>query len=222
MDDPARGRRSHHQETGESCLAGWVDQLHPFLAHYMDASCAPTGTTGEWNAATGASNGWTEWSVDLSGYAGSQVEVSISYASDWATQNTGVFLDDVSVLVDGASVSETGFEDDLGDWTVSGSPDGFGRQHQRLDPHPARLRRGRRDDHGGHRVRRVRTRGVGPRGARRIRRAGDGVPARLRDIIRVVLRGPDTRQTPAGSATGPRGSLKTWSLAMDPPESSGP
>jgi hypothetical protein len=112
------------QETGESCLAGWVDQLHPFLAHYMDASCASTGTTGEWNAATGASSGWTEWSVDLSGYAGSQVEVSISYASDWATQNTGVFLDDVSVLVDGAPVSETGFEDDLGDWTVSGSPDG--------------------------------------------------------------------------------------------------
>jgi hypothetical protein len=112
------------QVTGESCLAGWVDQLHPFLAHYMDASCAPTGTTGEWNAATGASNGWTEWSVDLSGYAGSQVEVSISYASDWATQNTGVFLDDVSVLVDGTSVSETGFEADLGDWTVSGSPDG--------------------------------------------------------------------------------------------------
>ena len=61
----AAGHTTH--ETGESCLAGWVDQLHPFLAHYMDASCAPTGTTGEWNAATGASNGWTEWSVDLSG-----------------------------------------------------------------------------------------------------------------------------------------------------------
>jgi hypothetical protein len=112
------------QETGQSCASGWVDQLHPFLAHYMDASCAPTGTTGEWNAATGASNGWTEWSVDLSGYAGSQVEVSIAYATDWAFQNTGVFLDDVSVLVDGAAVSETGFEDGLGDWTVPGSPEG--------------------------------------------------------------------------------------------------
>ena len=112
------------QGTGESCLAGWVDDLHPFLAHYMDASCAPIGSTGEWNAATGASNGWTEWSIDLSGFAGSQVEVSISYATDWAFQNTGVFLDDVSVLVDGAPVSETGFEDDLGVWTVSGSPDG--------------------------------------------------------------------------------------------------
>ena len=39
----------------------------------------------------------------------------------------------------------------------------FGRQHQRLDPHPARLRGRRRDDHGGHRLRRVRTRGAGPR-----------------------------------------------------------
>ena len=81
-------------------------QLHPFLAHYRDAACAPTGTTGDWNAATGASSGWSEWSVDLSAYAGKQVEVSISYVSDWGTQGTGVFLDDVSVLVDGASVSD--------------------------------------------------------------------------------------------------------------------
>jgi hypothetical protein len=112
------------QGTGESCPEGWVQQLHPFLGHYMNASCEPTGTTGQWNAATGSSQGWTQWSVDLSAYAGKQVEVSITYASDWGTQGTGVFLDDVSVLANGAPVAATGFETDLGGWTVSGSPAG--------------------------------------------------------------------------------------------------
>ena len=112
------------QVTGDSCASGWVDQLHPFLAHYMNDACEPTGTTGAWNAASGASGGWTQWSVDLSAYAGKQVEVSISYASDWSTQGTGVFLDDVSVLADDAPVAETSFEDDLGGWTVAGAPEG--------------------------------------------------------------------------------------------------
>jgi hypothetical protein len=113
------------QGTGDSCAEGW-NELHPFINHYQSPSpeCAPTGTTGEWHAATGTSNGWSEWSVDLSAYAGQQVEVSISYVSDWGTQGIGVFLDDLSVLVDGAPVSETSFEEDLAGWTVSGSPDG--------------------------------------------------------------------------------------------------
>jgi Immune inhibitor A peptidase M6 len=101
-----------------------VEQLHPFLAHYMNEACEPAGTTGVWNAATGSSQGWGQWSVDLSAYAGAQVEVSITYVSDWAFQGTGVFLDDVSVLADGATVAETSFEVDLGGWTVSGSPEG--------------------------------------------------------------------------------------------------
>ncbi len=112
------------QSTGESCPAGWVQQLHPFLSHYVNDACEPNGTTGQWNAASGASQGWTPWAVDLSAYAGKQVEVSITYASDWSTQGTGVFLDDVSVLAGGSPVSETSFETDLGGWTVSGSPEG--------------------------------------------------------------------------------------------------
>jgi hypothetical protein len=102
-----------------------VDTLHPFLGHYVGADCSPTGTTGEWHAATGASNGWQEFKIDLSAYAGKQVEVSISYVSDWGTQGLGVFLDDASVVVDGATVAETSFETaDLGGWTVAGPPTG--------------------------------------------------------------------------------------------------
>jgi len=109
--------------TGESCPAGWHD-LHPFLAHYQtlnpDTTCSPTGTTGSWNAASGSSNGWQQWSVDLSAYAGKQVEVSIAYVSDWATQGLGMFVDDTAV----STGATTSFEDGLGGWAVTGPAPG--------------------------------------------------------------------------------------------------
>jgi hypothetical protein len=110
-------------DTGQSCPAGWVT-LHPQLAHYQTydgvGSCTSTGSTGSWNAATGNSGGWQQWSIDLSPYAGKTVEVSIAYASDWATQGLGVFLDDIT-LPDGTSTS---FENGLDGWAVTGPPDG--------------------------------------------------------------------------------------------------
>ena len=54
-----------------------------------------------------------DWSIDLSADAGSEVEVSISYATDCGTGDLGVFLDDVSLNIDG-----------LGDWAVIGAPVG--------------------------------------------------------------------------------------------------
>ncbi len=109
--------------TGESCPAGWRD-LHPFLDHYQtlnaDNTCSPTGTTGVWNAASGRSSSWEQWSVNLSAYAGQQVEVSIAYVSDWSVQGLGVFVDD-TVVSTGATTS---FESDLGGWTVTGPASG--------------------------------------------------------------------------------------------------
>jgi hypothetical protein len=102
-------------DTGDSCASGWVDQIHPHLAHYMDTDCKPTGTTGEWHALTGNSNGWKQMVFDLSAYAGKTVELYIAYVSDWATQNLGVFVDDVTVA--GAAVE--GFEAGLGDFIVT-------------------------------------------------------------------------------------------------------
>jgi len=112
-------------DTGQSCASG-IAELHPFLAHYQGADCAPTGSTGSWNAATGNSGGWHDFDADLSAYAGKQVEVSISYMSDWGTQGLGVFLDDVRVEADGATTAQTSFESDLGGWTVAGPPAGSG------------------------------------------------------------------------------------------------
>jgi hypothetical protein len=111
------------QGTGDSCPEGWVE-LHPFIEHYQGADCSPTGTTGAWHAATGSSAGWQEWSVDLTPYAGKQVELSISYLTDWGTQGLGVFVDDTRITLDGAVTEETSFEDDLGGWTAAPAPEG--------------------------------------------------------------------------------------------------
>jgi murein tripeptide amidase MpaA len=116
------------QATGESCQleesGGWRT-LHPFLDHYQTqtgpATCDPVGTTGVWNAASGSSAGWQQWRVDLGAYSGKQVEVSISYASDWATQGLGVFIDDIEVST---GEGTTSFETGLDGWTPSGPPPG--------------------------------------------------------------------------------------------------
>ncbi len=113
------------QDTGLSCPF-WLE-LHPFLTHYQTAEgegCAPSGTTGEWWAASGSSDGYEQWVIDLSAYAGSDVEVSLSYASDDTVQGRGLFVDDV-VLSTGEGT--TSFEDDgdtLDGWTIPGAPEG--------------------------------------------------------------------------------------------------
>ena len=109
-------------DVGESCGEGWAE-IHPFVVeHYQGADCSGTGTTGDWNAASGRSGGWQDWDIDLSAYAGKQVEVSISYVSDWAIQGLGVFVDDTAVVVDGAPTAATSFEDGLGGWVVADPP----------------------------------------------------------------------------------------------------
>jgi hypothetical protein len=98
--------------------------FHPFLEHYQTASCEPAGDTGDWWAASGASDGAEQWSVDLSAYAGSDVEVSISYASDDSVQQAGVFVDDVVVSNGPGTTSFEADGDDLDGWTVAGPPAG--------------------------------------------------------------------------------------------------
>ena len=110
------------QSTGDSCASGWVDQIHPFLAHYMDAACNPSGTTGEWHALTGSSGGWRQVEIDLSAYAGKTIELYISYASDWGTQGLGAFVDDIELS--GYPLED--FEAGMGQWVVSPPPEGSG------------------------------------------------------------------------------------------------
>jgi Immune inhibitor A-like, MAM domain len=109
------------------CEAGFLLEEHPFLLHYLtpgDTTCTATGTTGEWNAMTGNSDGWQQATFDLSAYAGKQVEVSISYVTDPSTGGVGAFIDDTQVLVGGVATEHEGFETGLGRWSVLGPPAG--------------------------------------------------------------------------------------------------
>jgi len=114
------------QETGDSCPS-WLE-FHPFLAHYQTddgaEGCTPTGSSGAWNAATGSSVGYEQWRVDLSAYAGQQVEVTLAVASDDSVSSSGVYVDD---MVGPGGQGSTSFEADaapLDGWTVTGPPAG--------------------------------------------------------------------------------------------------
>jgi hypothetical protein len=111
------------QATGDSCASGW-SSIHPFTQRYQGPNCESTGTSGAWHAASGNSGGWQQWKIDLTPYAGKQVELSISYISDWGTQGAGIFLDDFALTLDGAVAEETSFESDLGGWAVADAPEG--------------------------------------------------------------------------------------------------
>jgi Zinc carboxypeptidase/Immune inhibitor A peptidase M6 len=130
----ANGHTSADLSTDEACTGGWSNPadeanfLHPFLTRYQTFDpatgvCASTGSSGQWNAANGASGGWQQFSIDLGAYANSQVEVSISSVSDWGLQQfPGVFIDDIEVTTGEGSTS---FEDDgdpMDGWTVPGAP----------------------------------------------------------------------------------------------------
>ena len=113
--------------TGDSCaegLANGSDALHPFLLHYYNADCEPTGSTGTWNAFTGNSAGWQDWTVDLTPFAGQQVELFITNVTDWGTLGLGTWIDDAKVTLDGAVAESTDFESDNGGWEPAAPPEG--------------------------------------------------------------------------------------------------
>jgi Zinc carboxypeptidase/Immune inhibitor A-like, MAM domain len=121
------------ESTGDSCPEGW-HELHPWLVQYQGADCAgdPDGDgISDWNAASGRSNGWQEWEFDLSAYAGQEVTVSISYASDWAVQGLGTWVDDIDAPTTAVG-ADTGFETDSGSWIV-GDPEEIGSSINALD-----------------------------------------------------------------------------------------
>jgi len=133
----ANGHTSDSVEDNASCPQIPITEEHPFMEHYVtlhpesspgagDATCSNGGTTGTFNAANGNSGGFVPFKFDLSAYAGKQVELSISYISDEGFQGLGVFVDDAKITVDGATLTETSFEDGLGGWDVPGAPEGSG------------------------------------------------------------------------------------------------
>ncbi|MGA5299050.1 M1 family aminopeptidase [Nucisporomicrobium flavum] len=116
--------RNGHTSSDPGAVCGYAEVLHPFLLHYVTpdgTDCTPSGTTGTWAAATGKSDGYEQWSVDLSAYAGRTAEVSLTVVNDEIITNPGVFVDDVVVSTGEGSTS---FEDGLGGWTPGPAPEG--------------------------------------------------------------------------------------------------
>jgi murein tripeptide amidase MpaA len=122
------------QATGQSCpsvspASNW-QSLHPFLARYQTknadgSACTPSGTSGEWWAATGNSGGWKQWELDIpAAYLGKQVEIAITVATDPASQGLGTWIDDTSLTAGGQELFATSFEDGDGGWTRPGPPAG--------------------------------------------------------------------------------------------------
>ena len=110
--------------TGDSCpegLASEEDAPHPFLETYWNEDCT---TKGNWNALTGSTGGWTDWTADLSAFAGKEVEVSVTYITDWGTLGLGVWVDDAKFVNDGTTFESTDFEADAGGWTAGPVPEG--------------------------------------------------------------------------------------------------
>ena len=122
----------------------FIIDVHPFLAHYLHSvvvdpgdpstpddditECQPTGTSGSWNAISGrGSGGWETWSLTLENATTSprQVEVAISYASDFSVQGRGVAIDDIVVSTGQGSTSFEADGNVLDGWTnpIAG-PDG--------------------------------------------------------------------------------------------------
>ncbi len=115
-----------HTDQDVGACPGFLE-FNPFLEHYLTPvlvdggdptspdddffSCDPTGSTGAWNAASGSSDGWESWSINLpnEGATTIHLEVSITYASDGAVQFSGVALDDIVVST---GQGTTSFEDD--------------------------------------------------------------------------------------------------------------
>jgi Peptidase family M1 domain/Immune inhibitor A peptidase M6/Peptidase M1 N-terminal domain len=110
------------EDTGFSCPGS--HDFHPFLTHYQGPGCEPEGTTGVWWAATGESDGYEEWSFDLGAYAGGDVEVSITYVTDFSITERGVVVDDVAVSTGEGSTSFEADGNTFDGWTTPGAPEG--------------------------------------------------------------------------------------------------
>lgn len=58
---------------------------------------------------TGNSGGWIYKTYDMSAYAGQSIQLQFRYMTDWGTTMAGFYVDDISLVADGATV----FSDDV-------------------------------------------------------------------------------------------------------------
>jgi hypothetical protein len=69
---------------------------------------------------TGHSDGWVEQTFDLSAYEGQDALFRFLYVTDWATVETGFYVDDIVVADDSGTVFEDDLEGSSGNWVLGG------------------------------------------------------------------------------------------------------
>lgn len=69
---------------------------------------------------TGSSGGWVPETFDLSAYEGESVLVRFLYLTDWATELTGFFVDEIAVTDGTGTLLADGLESGSGNWVLEG------------------------------------------------------------------------------------------------------
>ena len=69
---------------------------------------------------TGSSEAWVQETFDLSAYAGQTVDLRFLYVTDWATTETGFYIDDITVSDDTGTLLWDDLESGSGNWVLDG------------------------------------------------------------------------------------------------------
>ena len=69
---------------------------------------------------TGSSGGWVQETFDLSAYEGVSVLVRFLYLTDWATELTGFFVDEIAITDGTGTLLVDGLESGSGNWVLEG------------------------------------------------------------------------------------------------------
>ena len=69
---------------------------------------------------TGSSDGWVEETFDLSAYDGETALFRFLYVTDWATVETGFYVDDVLITDDSGTLLADDLESGSGNWVLNG------------------------------------------------------------------------------------------------------
>lgn len=103
---------------------------------------------------TGSSNGWIHESIDLSEYAGQEIQLQFRSMTDWGANLEGFFVDNINVTADGSPVFSDGAEEEVSTFEFDGFAKHDGktvathyyllewRSHNGVDAGLAHIRRG--------------------------------------------------------------------------------
>jgi immune inhibitor A len=95
----------------------WISLATPHTVADFDNEDGYTSILNSLPAYTGSSNGWLKENIDLSAYAGKEISIRFRYATDWGTELSGMFVDNILVTADGATLVSEGAENDFGSFT---------------------------------------------------------------------------------------------------------